>query len=195
MGLISDKLILTDCDGVLLDWEFGFDQWVKEHHGLELKIEGVYGLTERYGIDKNHTKELVKLFNESAAIGFLPAMRDSIKYVKKLHEEGFIFGVITSMTEYEYSVRLRNYNLEQVFGPNMFYFMQSLDIGADKDDALEPYRDTGCYWIEDKAENAILGAEMGLESLLMSHEHNKHVDHEDITHVDNWKHVYEVITG
>ena len=32
------KIILTDCDGVVLDWEEGFSIWM-EHHG-HTKVEG-----------------------------------------------------------------------------------------------------------------------------------------------------------
>ena len=34
----KDKIILTDCDGVLLDWEEGFSVWM-ELHGHE-KVAG-----------------------------------------------------------------------------------------------------------------------------------------------------------
>ena len=38
-----------------------------------------------------------------------------------------------------------------------------LDTGADKDEALAPYFNSGAFWIEDKTENAELGAELGLQ--------------------------------
>ena len=31
---IKDKVILTDCDGVLLDWEFHFYRWLEKTEGL-----------------------------------------------------------------------------------------------------------------------------------------------------------------
>ena len=46
-----------------------------------------------------------------------------------------------------------------------------LDTGADKDEALAPYKDSGMYWIEDKTANAVLGADMGLNTLLVNHGH------------------------
>jgi hypothetical protein len=69
-----------------------------------------------------------------------------------------------------------------------------LDTGADKDEALEPYRDSGCLWIEDKPENADLGNKLGLESILMVHPHN--ADYVGpAKRVLNWKEIYNHIVG
>ena len=65
----KNKVILTDCDGVILDWEEGFPVWM-EHTGHN-KVEG-HPLKYSIG-DNNPTKEqgnkLVKQFNESVPIG------------------------------------------------------------------------------------------------------------------------------
>ena len=83
-----NRLILTDCDGVCLDWEWAFNVWMQEH-GFE-EVAGSkfsYDMSIRYDISRDQVKKLIKVFNESAAIGFLPAMRDSVYYIKRLHEE------------------------------------------------------------------------------------------------------------
>ena len=83
------KTILTDVDGVLLNWEYAFDCWMLEQ-GFK-KQEGeefVYGMNIRYGIEKSQAKKLIKIFNESAVIGFLPPLRDAIEYVTRLADEG-----------------------------------------------------------------------------------------------------------
>ena len=80
----KDKIILTDCDGVILDWEEGFSVWM-EHHGHE-KVEGyqyLYNIGQRYGMSSEAGNKLVKQFNESAAIGFLPPLRDAQFFVKR----------------------------------------------------------------------------------------------------------------
>ena len=48
-------------------------------------------------------------------------------------------------------------------------------------------------WIEDKIENALVGAEAGLDTLLMEHGHNMDCQHENITIVRNWKEIYEYL--
>jgi hypothetical protein len=69
-----------------------------------------------------------------------------------------------------------------------------LDCGADKDEALAKYKETGCYWIEDKPENAMAGQKVGLNSLLMAHGHNVNYDGAHVR-VQNWKEIYEIIVG
>jgi hypothetical protein len=94
------NLILVDADGVLLDWEFAFSIWMEEHGFV--KREGhqfEYDIGTRYGIDRDQSFKLIKMFNESAAIGFLPPLRDAMYYVKRLHEEhGYVFHCITSLS-------------------------------------------------------------------------------------------------
>jgi hypothetical protein len=191
------KLILTDADGVLLDWEWAFNVWMQEH-GFE-EVAGSkfsYDMVARYGIPREQVKKLIRIFNESAAIGFLPALRDAMYYVKRLHEEhGFRFHCITSLSLDPNAQKLREMNLNKLFGTSAFERVVCLDTGADKDEALQEYEDTGCYWLEDKPENAECGYKYGLKPLLIEHGHNMHYYHDGITIVKNWKHIYEIITG
>jgi hypothetical protein len=139
-------------------------------------------------------KKLVKFFNESAAIGFLPALRDSVYYVRRLHEEyGYRFRVITSLSLDQNAGKLREMNLHKIFG-DAIESVICLATGADKDAALAPYKDSGLYWIEDKPQNADCGHALGLKSILIEHGHNMdHVCPYPI--VKNWKEIYSVIVG
>jgi FMN phosphatase YigB (HAD superfamily) len=190
-----NKLILTDADGVLLDWEWAFRVWMQER-GYQFEEAGKnnYYLHHHYkDTTKEEIKKLVKFFNESAAIGFLPALRDSVHYVKRLHEEhGYQFRVITSLSLDKNAGRLREMNLRKLFG-DAIESVICLDTGADKDEALAPYKDSGLYWIEDKPENADVGHELGLKSILIEHGHNMH---HSCTYdlAKNWKDVYGIIT-
>ena len=192
-----DRLILVDSDGVLLDWEYAFNIWMQEHGFEEVPGSKLsYEMSERYGIPKDQVRRLIRLFNESAAIGFLPALRDAMYYVKRLHEEhGYRFHCITSLSTDPNAVRLREMNLAKLFGKTAFERVVCLPTGADKNEALEEYRDTGCYWIEDKPVNAEAGHAVGLRSLVIEHGHNMHYYHEHITLVKNWRDVYEIVTG
>ena len=194
--MLNEKVILTDVDGVLLDWAYAFTQWMERHH-YEMAPDGHthYDVGKKYNISGLEKDRVVRMFNESAWIRKLPPLRDAIKYVKKLHEEhGYVFRVITSLSDDTYAGRLRTKNLNELFGPTVFESFVYLDTGADKDEALEPYRGTGCFWIEDKPQNAILGQELGLESVLMDHPFNKEYEG-DIPRLKNWKEIYEHIVG
>ena len=194
---LSEKVILTDVDGVLLDWLFAFTQWMNKHGYNEVEgTENEYDMNIRYGISKVEKERLVRMFNESAWIRKLPPLRDAIKYVKKLHEDhGYVFRVISSLSDDYYAQHLRTKNLIEMFGPSVFESFVYLDTGADKDEALEQYRNSGCYWVEDKPENAILGRDIGLESILVAHDFNNVEGTDGIPRAKNWKEIYEIIAG
>ena len=192
----KNNLILVDADGVLLDWEYAFSIWMEEHGFV--KQDGhqfEYDIGNRYGIDREQGKKLITMFNESAAIGFLPPLRDAMYYVKRLHEEhGYVFHCITSLSTDVNAGRLREMNLRKLFGRTAFEGITCLATGADKDSALESYRGSGLWWFEDKIENAIVGHEMGLNSVLVEHGHNMTFEHPNIPRVKNWKEIYHLIT-
>ena len=187
-----EKTILTDCDGVLFDWEYAFDQWMTRH-GYRVSAPNEYNMHIKYDLEKVEAQRLVRMFNESAWIRRLSPLRDAVKYVKKLHEEhGYVFHAITSLSDDEYSQHLRTKNLRELFGPTVFEKYVYLDCGADKDAVLEQYRGTECVWVEDKPENAIAGAAVGLDCYLIDHHHNRYFNEENlnIKRVSNWKELY-----
>jgi hypothetical protein len=189
-----DKVILTDVDGVLLNWEYAFNIWM-QRHGYRLgKNANSYDMGERYDLNDKKKRELVKFFNESAAIGYLPPLRDAIHYVRKLHEKhGYVFHVLTALSDDHQAQELRRRNLQKLFGETVFEKFIYCNTGADKDEILEPYTDSGLIWIEDKVENAELGLKLGLQSILIEHAHNMHTT--DIPLMKNWKDVYSYVAG
>lgn len=191
---MKEKVILVDCDGVLLDWEFQFDLWMAKH-GYQVVEPGNYKMGIKYGLPGKEIMRLIRMFNESAAIRKLPPLRDAIKYVKKLHtDHGYIFYCISSLSDDEYAQRLRTKNLIETFGPTVFHKYIYLDTGADKDKALKPFAGSECYWIEDKPQNADVGAALGLNAILIKHDHN--LDYKGPAQmVNNWKEIYQIIVG
>jgi len=188
---MQDKVILTDVDGVVLDWEYGFSRYMAAK-GLKPIRNDVYSVGDTYGITKPEGKANVIAFNESARIGSLTPFRDAKKYVKKIHEElGYVFHAITSLSSDPYAGELRRLNLEKVFGEGVFEEVICIECGADKDEALEPYRDSGCLWVEDKMINAETGARMGLDSVLINHTHNITLPNDSLKRVDGWREIYE----
>ena len=191
---MKNKCILTDVDGVLFDWEYSFDQWMKRH-GYTKNAKRQYSIAAMYDLEKTEANRLIRMFNESAWIRKLPPLRDAIHYVKKLHaEHGYIFHAITSLSNDDYSQHLRTKNLREMFGDTVFEKYVYLDTGADKDEELKVYEGSGCYWIEDKPENVDTGIKLGLDGILVSHDHNKTYDGKAKC-VRNWKEIYNIITG
>ena len=193
MKVKKEKTILVDCDGVLLDWEYGFDNWMARH-GYAITDSTDYLMSKKYDIKPAEAKRLIRMFNESAWIRRLTPLRDAIHYVRKLHQEhGYVFHAITSLSNDPYSQYLRTKNLIETFGPTIFEKYTYLDTGADKDEALEPYRDTGCWWVEDKPANCEAGLNVGLDPILVTHDHNRDYNKPGVTRVRNWKAIYELI--
>tara|TARA_B100001057_G_scaffold386156_1_gene393006 strand:+ start:1748 stop:2341 length:594 start_codon:yes stop_codon:yes gene_type:complete len=193
----KSKIILTDIDGVVLNWEYAFGEYM-EFQGHQ-PVEGhnkFYSVRQKYNLPTDSSGDLViKTFNESAAIGFLPPLRDAQYFIKKLHEQyQYQFVAITSLSLLPYAQQLREKNLKKLFGDNCFKEVICLDTGADKDEILLQYsrKYPGAYWIEDKPENANVGAVLGLKSILMEHGHN--MDYEGQAKVVvNWEEIYNII--
>jgi len=188
------KTILVDCDGVVLNWEYAFDIFMEEHGFTKIKEHnGIYDIGERYGITLEQGRKLIRIFNESAAIGYLPPLRDAIEYVTRMANEGWTFIAITSLSTNRYAKKLRRRNLDKLFGKGTFRTVTCLATGASKDAALAKYAGSGLYWVEDKYENAIAGQKIGLKPILMEHGFNMH--NTDIPLAKNWKEIYEMVSA
>jgi len=191
---MKENIILVDCDGVLCDWEYSFTQWMN-HKGYPTSDSTQYNVAKRFNLAGDFGKNVVAEFNDSASIAFLPPLRDAVYYIKRLNMlHGYRFHCITSLSKDKYAQRLRTQNLELLFGKEIFDEFVYLPCGADKDEALAKYKGTECFWVEDKPENAEVGENLGLNSILVAHEHNAYYDG-DIPRFWKWKHIYNHITG
>ena len=55
------------------------------------------------------------------------------------------------------------------------------------------YAGSDCYWVEDKPENALAGARVGLKPILMEHGFN--MDNKDFPLAKNWKDIYDIVSS
>jgi len=190
------RVIISDVDGVLLSWEYAFNEWMqwKGYEPIE-DFKSHYSVDTQYGLTGTASGGLlIREFNESAAMGFIPPLRDSQYYVKLLNEKHqYHFVCLTSLSSNPYAAELRRRNLVKLFG-DIFLDVICLDTGADKDEDLTKlYTQYGeCYWIEDKPENADAGIAAGFKSLLVEHKHNLEYKG-SATVVKNWKEIYNII--
>jgi hypothetical protein len=193
----SNKIILTDCDGVMLDWVTAFDAWMTSNGYVKSDVD-VYDMSQVYSITKEKSKYLIREFNQSAWMGFLPAFRDARSGVAKLVENGYKFVVITSLSLDEKAKMLRISNIKNVFGQDVIEEVICLDTGADKDEALTYYTDkypNAEYWLEDKFENAECGLQFGLKCVLLTHGHNEAQVNDQLIKVDKWADIVALIVG
>ncbi len=193
--MATQKLILTDADGVLFDWGTGFNEWMETKDFFRLPgYERYYTIENWYNISTEHAMKLVSTYNSSAAIGYLPAYLDSVKYVKKLHDNhGYKFVVITAMGTDQYAIKLRKKNLRKLFG-DVFEDVVVVGLLKSKLKILETYEPS--IWIEDKPSAAEEGLAVGHRTYLFEHGHNGHMSTSHaITRVNRWKQIYDSIVS
>ena len=192
----SNRIILTDVDGVLLEWENHFTKWMISR-GYKLKDNFVseYNMQKRFEDHNLNIKTEIREFNKSAWMGTQPPMPESQTWVKLLHAEGWTFIPISSQTSDIPAQELRKRRLEELFGEYAFYNFHILETGQDKDDVLAEFHGTGLWWIEDKWTNAYAGVKYGLKPLFVDHPYNREYSHPDITRVNNWQDIHKIVTG
>jgi len=104
--LTNANIIVTDCDGVLLDWETAFYEWMKSL-GYDTQKEGVYDMADVFAMEKKEVKKLIREFNNSSWMANLPVLRDARSGVAKLVEAGYEFHCVTSLSLDENTKMLR----------------------------------------------------------------------------------------
>jgi FMN phosphatase YigB (HAD superfamily) len=201
----SDRIILTDVDGVLLEWEYHFTQWMLQRNYYDDKEQPVYPykllpdkqntyeMADRFGLSITEIRKEIREFNKSAWMGTQCPMPDSQTWVKLLAAEGWTFIPITSQTSDIPAQELRKKRLGELFGDHIFKNYHILDTGSDKDSVLAEFHNTGLYFIEDKPKNALTGLKYGVRPILIDHPYNRDFQHPDVIRVNNWKQIHELL--
>ena len=190
---MADKIILTDCDGVLLDWEAKFEVFAKRlGYNFKANYSSTYSIGDQLGITHEESHDLIAKFNSCSDFESLGPWRDAKPVVQKLAEEGWRFIVITTAGDHPWTHGLRWSNLERVFGENVFKSLHVLPMHGDKGVELVNYKDSGYLWIEDKADNAELGFKYGLRPVLMNAPYNMSYN-ANMPRVNTWEDIYRII--
>lgn len=188
-----DKIILTDVDGVLLDWETAFEEYAEARgYAFNENKRIVYSMGAQLGISHEEAGKLISDFNHSEEFGRIAPYQDSVEYVKRFKDEGWKFIAITTAGEHPDTWPLRRKNLDDVFGAGAIDELYVLPLNGDKGVELVKYRDSGLFWLEDKPSNAELGYKYGLRPLLMSTFHNRGYEG-GVWRVNTWKEIYGII--
>lgn len=195
---MNNKVILTDCDGVLLDWEKSFHAWIsKRGYELNDRFAHMDKMSDRFGMSREERKRNVMNFNESVDIGYLDAFRDSRWFVRLLHQRhGFDFICITSMGTNPYAKKLRQANLVRLFGRGTIRELICLELSASKEEVLAEYamRYPAAPWIEDNPSNADAGIQAGLDAILLKHPHNAEYKGPAVL-LEDWKDVHDYLVS
>ena len=192
-----EKRILTDCDGVLLKWEDGFDAFMKSKAFMRRAgTEADYSMALRYGITTKKTQQYIKEYNESTEMTCLAPFADSVEYVTKLANDGFRFTAITSMSDHPDAKTYRTHNLKTLFG-DIFDEVVCLEMGASKANVLMRWADSKLFWIEDHMRQAEAGHEAGLRTILIDHPYNSHYTTDlfpKVSFTTPWEEIYKLVS-
>jgi 5'(3')-deoxyribonucleotidase len=179
----KDKIILTDCDGVLLSWLSAFNRFMV-HQGFNPIELSQFTTPSHYGISEEQINDYVTTFNSGHwEFGTLPPYRDAQNGVKQLFEMGYRFVVITSCSSHPQTIALRRANLFNHFG-DVFEHVHCIDVGESKRSHLADYEPS--IWIEDTPRHAEDGLIYGHNCILMTEQWNKNYNNDRIKRVHNW---------
>lgn len=195
--MIREKHILTDVDGVLLNWNDSFSTFMAEHgHPLDEGMLHSYTISDRHSVDSQTAISLIKDFNEGPYMESLKPLPDSVEYVRKLHELGFRFTCVTSLSDNPQAKVYRAKNLLDVFGP-VFSELVCLKMGANKKQELSRWVDSGYFWIEDHPEQAEAGVSVGLRPILIQHpynaEYHSNKQFRTVPLENAWRDIYDMV--
>lgn len=190
---MADKILLTDVDGVLLDWEVKFEKFVLAlGYNFKPNHEFMYSISDQIGVSKEQGTELIAKFNRSSDFESIPPYRDSVEGIARLKAEGWRFVAITTAGLSPWTYGLRRDNLDHVFGKDTIDELYILELHGDKGEVLKNYQDSGFYWVEDKPSNAELGYKYGLKPLLMDNLHNRAYVGK-VPRIHSWEEIYNII--
>lgn len=191
---MDKKLILSDCDGVMIDWEGAFREWMTSQ-GHRLRYSDSYKLHHHFhDMPEHEIDRYVNDFCASEAIADLMPYPDAQEYIEKLYKtHGYRIRVITSIGNDPEIRERRTQNLNNLFG-DAIESVVCLAQGSPKDLILGHYQGTGLYWIEDNYNNFLAGVKLGLEGILMDQEYNRDSILSHGHRVSNWREIYGIIS-
>ena len=120
----TDKKIVLDVDGVLLDFIGGITAFAQEYFNQEIIIHGkFFDLEQRFGLNKKQVDELWQAFGENGGWKNLKAFDGAKIAVEKIIAAGFTPYVVTGLDYKFENQRLDNLYKELNFVPHQIYCM------------------------------------------------------------------------
>jgi len=194
---MKKRIILTDVDGCLLNWNEGFCEFMIEKGYPQLpNTMHEYSIGVRHGITFEQGGQFIEEYNHSDYMKRLDTFADAEIYVPKIAALGFRFIAVTSISDEPQAKINRTENLEMRFG-DVFEEVHCLKMGESKAHILaENWGGSDLFWIEDHTRQAEAGHEAGLKTVLISHPYNEHFQTDlfpRVSHDTPWKEIYEMV--
>ena len=163
MPISNNRIILTDVDGVLLEWENHFTEWMLQRSYFDNEVgegyvgkkvypyklldnkQNTYEMAERFGLSKTAIRKEIREFNKSAWMGTQQPMPDSQTWVKLLAAEGWTFIPITSQTSDIPAQLLRKKRLGELFGEPAVLFKEKLNFKLPGGNGFTAHQDAPAF--------------------------------------------------
>lgn len=188
------KLILTDIDDTILQFSNDFQRWATQERGCTFNhvLRDCGNIEAALGCDRDRSDALVTEFAEDPVLfSTLTPEPDALEVLPILHGMGYQFVAISSCVDGDVITEARRKNLEAVFG---FAWPEVHCVGLlkPKHAYLERYAPT--WWVEDNANNAVVGAGIGHRSILLDRGYNRHqLADENPMRMTSWHDILEAI--
>lgn len=185
--------VLLDIDGCVLDWEKGLQRFIKQnrpHISTAQEFdEHAYDLVTRYGITRESANQLIWDYHTSDQFAELEPMPGAEQALQLLSDH-FCLVAITACGTLPLTQEMRRRNLYSLF-PDMFLDIHCTESFEQKRWFLSSY-DPG-YWIEDHANNAVMGLDYDHQCFIIDEPHNRHLDNPSVIRVRDLLEAAEII--
>jgi hypothetical protein len=182
------KIIYTDIDLTLLDFNAGFEDFLRNVVGMDVaegQLDGHSHLPNAVeGITPDVAKSLVHRFFDDPMFGALPALKGAPEATQRLYEHGWRFVGI-SACPVGVGADIRKKNLELMLEVP-FEAVHLSGYDGCKRSILESF--DPCVWVEDNVNHAHVGHELGYKTYLIDQLHNRDSD-VLVTRVKSWSEI------
>lgn len=194
--------VITDVDGVLLDWFKGFETWITEVKGVK-PIHGatpsMYRLTDKYPLTTKEISDHIAEFNSSSYFAELKAIDGAVQFLNFLmmdntKDVAWLSAGSVEGHEEECFDR-RSANLRNCFGRDIPGTLLVMD--TPKDDYLKAYKEEcgdDLVFIEDSLSHAEVAIKLGIRTILLNYSYNTTKNNSKLLYkAKNWEDIYNII--
>ncbi|WNV47465.1 hypothetical protein ENKO_362 [Klebsiella phage fENko-Kae01] len=200
--MTKQKVVVFDCDEILLDHLGGLREYVKDHFDIVTKTEypTEYCLEEWLGLDAVQVQEVIKQFNQTAyEFGLLKPLEGAQSLLCALRHTypDVVFAVLTKSGTFGHGEVLRHVNIHNVY-PNIFDEIHIVEMYESKRGVLSKLKqqyDVVCL-VDDYIMNIETALALEIPGIMLKRPHNeKYKVRTDFTFVENWAGIiHSVIT-
>lgn len=181
--------LLTDVDGVLLDWATAFRKWAAEQLGPlpPSDVTDPNYAHQWIGMSFEEGHQFIQRFQHSEHLRDIPAYQDALEQLPALQRAGYRIIAISGCGTNPTTVDNRWHNLRTVFGDIFSDFIPLFYLQTKKD-ALARY--ARGVWVEDAPYHALSGHELGHRTFFMHRNLHPVPDNAPYEPVTDWHCVF-----